>query len=67
MNVIYKSKSEIRKETETQVALFLKRGGSIEVIKPRKAPKQLMRAKTSRGLVVGTSGFAAGFPKKSSI
>ena len=32
MNVIYKSKSQIRKETETALKKFLKTGGSIEEI-----------------------------------
>jgi len=62
--MFYKSKSEIRAETEKQVKLFLKKGGTIEVAKPRKAPKQTMRAKTSRGFVSGTGGFANGFPRK---
>jgi hypothetical protein len=64
MNVIYKSKSQIRKETEAAVKKFLKTGGSIEVVKARKAPKQKMRVKSSRGFVSGTSGFAAGFPSQ---
>jgi hypothetical protein len=38
--MFYKSKSEIRAETEKQLKLFLKKGGSIEVVKARKAPKQ---------------------------
>jgi len=65
MNVIYKSKSQIRKETETALKKFLKTGGSIEVVKARKAPKSKMRVKNSRGFVSGTSGFAAGYPKQS--
>lgn len=67
MNVIYKSKSQIRKETEAAVKKFLRTGGSIEVVKARKAPKQKMTVKNSRGFVSGTSGFATGFPKQSLV
>lgn len=66
-NVIVKSKSEIRAETEKQVALFLKRGGVIEVIKARKAPRTKMKAKSTRVASTGTSGFAVGFPRHSLI
>jgi hypothetical protein len=65
--MFYKSKSELRAETEKQMALFLKRGGSIEVIKPRKAPKQRMNGKTTRVSSTGTGGFAVGFPRKSFV
>jgi len=65
MNVVYKSKSQVRIETQDTVELFLARGGQIEVVKPRKAPKQKMSAKTTRQSSTGTSGFAAGFPKRS--
>lgn len=61
MQTIYKTKSQIRQETEAQVALFLKRGGQIEVVKARKAPKQKMSAKSTRTASVGTSGFATGY------
>jgi hypothetical protein len=67
MNLIYKSKSQIREETEAQLKEFLKRGGSIEVVKSRKAPKMLMRGKTTRVASTGTSGFAVGFPRKSFV
>jgi hypothetical protein len=67
MNTIFKSKSELRAETEKQLQLFLKRGGSIEVIKSRKAPKSKMSAKTTRVGSTGTSGFATGYPRKSGI
>lgn len=67
MSVVFKTKAEIRAETEKQVAKFLKKGGSIEVVKSRKAPKQKMRAKSSRSFVVGTSGFPAGAPRKSTF
>lgn len=61
MKTIYKSKSQIREETNKQVELFLKRGGQIEVVKARKAPKQKMSGKTTRQTSVGTSGFATGY------
>ena len=67
MNTIYKSKSQIREETEAQLKAFLKRGGVIEVVKARKAPKQKMLAKNTRVASTGTSGFAVGFPRKSGI
>lgn len=65
MNVVYKSKSQVRTETADALAEFLARGGSIEVVKARKAPKQKMSAKSSRGFATGTSGFAIGYPSKS--
>jgi len=65
--MFYKSKSEIRAETEKQVKLFLKKGGNIEVVKPRKSPKQRMSGKVTRSASTGTSGFATGFPRKSCI
>lgn len=65
--MFYKSKSELRAETEKQLKAFLRKGGSIEVIKPRKAPKQRMSGKTTRNASTGTSGFATGFPRKSCI
>ncbi len=67
MNTFFKSKSELRAETEKQVKLFLKKGGSIEVVKARKAPKQRMSGKVTRSASTGTSGFATGFPRKSCI
>jgi hypothetical protein len=67
INTLVKSKSELRAETEKQVKAFLKRGGSIEVIKPRKAPKQRMSGKTTRNASTGTSGFATGYPRKCGI
>ena len=65
--MFYKSKSEIRAETEKQIKLFLKKGGSIEVVKTRKAPKQRMSGKVTRSASTGTSGFATGFPSESCI
>jgi hypothetical protein len=65
--MFFKSKSELRAETEKQLKLFLRKGGSIEVVKARKAPKQRMSGKTTRNASTGTSGFATGFPRKSCI
>jgi len=65
--MFFKSKSELRAETEKQLKAFLRKGGSIEVVKPRKAPKQRMSGKTTRNASTGTSGFATGFPRKSCI
>jgi hypothetical protein len=67
MNTFFKSKSELRAETEKQIKLFLKKGGSVEVIKARKAPRQRMSGKVTRSASTGTSGFATGFPRKSCI
>jgi hypothetical protein len=38
MNTVYKTKTQLREETDKQIKAFLKRGGSIEVVKTRKAP-----------------------------
>ena len=65
--MFYKSKSELRIETEKQLQIFLNKGGSIEVIKPRKTPRTKMKAKTTRVASTGTSGFAVGFPSKSFV
>lgn len=46
---VYKSKSQYREESKDAIAEFLARGGSIEVVKAKKAPKQKMRAKSSKG------------------
>lgn len=58
MSVVYKSKSQLAQETSEAVQQFLARGGQIEVVKARKAPKQKMRAKTSRSTPSNSSlGF----------
>ena len=64
MTIIYKTKTQIRVETESEVEKFLRSGGIIEVIKSRKAPKQRMSGKTTRVGSTGTGGFAVGFPSK---
>lgn len=65
MNELYKSKSQLRTETADAVEQFLARGGQIQVVKARKAPKPKMRAKNDRGYNGGSSGFARGFPTRS--
>lgn len=65
MKEIYKPKSVIREETKDAVEQFLRSGGTIQVVKSRKAPKSKMKAKTSRGFNAGTSGFAMGYSKTS--
>lgn len=62
---IYKTKSQLRQETSDAMQQFLARGGQVEVVKARKAPKQKMSGKTSKSGSTGTSGFAVGFPSKS--
>jgi len=67
MNIV-KTKSQLRAESETQMAAFLARGGVVEVsdrqVRPR---KQVMRGKVTRTASTGTSGFATGFPRKTTI
>lgn len=65
MNVIYKNKSQLREETSDALQQFLARGGVIEVVKARKAPKQRMSGKTTRAPSKGTSGFATGYRSSS--
>ena len=65
MNVIYKPKSQLRTETSEAFQQFLACGGQIQMVKSRKAPKQLMRGKSTKSGSTGTSGFAVGYPTKS--
>ena len=58
---IYKSKSQVRTETADALQQFLARGGVIEVVKAKKAPKQKMSGKTTRNSSGSTGGFAMGF------
>lgn len=62
--MIFKSKSQIRQETADALEKFLKSGGIVEIVKPRKTPKSKMTTKSSKGFVVGTSGFANGYPRR---
>ena len=48
MNQLYKTKSQVRQETQSDIEKFLAAGGKIEVIAPKKAPKQKMKAKNDR-------------------
>ena len=58
--------SVLRAESEAAIAKFLKSGGVIEQgrkLRTRKGSK--MASKSSKGFVTGTSGFATGYPRKS--
>ena len=60
-----KTKAELRAESQDAITLFLKRGGVIEYGKPsRKKTGSKMSGKTTR-YVSGTSGFANGYPRRS--
>ena len=50
MNQVYKTKSQLREETSDALQQFLARGGVVQVVKARKAPKQKMNGKTSRSV-----------------
>lgn len=63
-NKSIKSKAEYRAESEAALTLFLKKGGVIQEAKPsRRKSSAKMSAKSTR-FVTGTSGFANGFPRK---
>ena len=64
-NTIYRSKSQLRTETADAVEKFLKAGGTIQVVKAKKAPKPRMKAVGTRQASTGTSGFAAGYSRSS--
>jgi len=67
-NVIYnmqlRTKNESRALAEKELKTFLRKGGVIKVDKPQRNPKSFMSAKSSRGYLGGTSGFATGYPRK---
>jgi hypothetical protein len=63
--MFFKSKSDVRAELSAEVEAFLRSGGSVVTVKPRKAPKLKQSAKSSRIPSSGTSGFSVGFPTKS--
>lgn len=64
-NTSLKSKAELRAESNDAIALFLAKGGVIqEGRKPRARKGSKMASKSTR-FVTGTSGFANGFPRKS--
>lgn len=65
-NTSTKTKAELRAESELALAKFLKSGGVIQEgrkLRTRKGSK--MAVKSSRGYQTGTSGFATGYPRKS--
>ena len=43
------------------------RGMGATVLKPRKIKRPVCSAKTSKGFVKGTSGFAMGYPRKTFV
>ena len=43
------------------------RGMGATVLKPRKIKRPVCSAKTSKGFVKGTSGFATGYPRKTFV
>jgi hypothetical protein len=60
-----KTKAQLRSESNDAMALFLASGGVIQQgRKPRARKGGKMASKTTR-FVSGTSGFANGFPRKS--
>jgi hypothetical protein len=63
VSTLVKTKSQLREEGEQALQLFLKRGGSIETVKAKKAPKQKMSSKSTRNSSGSTSGFAMGFTR----
>lgn len=67
VTTVIKSKIELSVETSYAISLFIQRGGVIELGKPRRTPKMIMRGKSSRSGSTGTSGFAVGFPTKSFV
>ena len=63
-NTSIKSKDEVRAETESAIAKFLRSGGEVQVgRKPRARSGGKMIAKSSKGFQSGTSGIATGFPR----
>jgi hypothetical protein len=55
------TKSVLREQTSEALQEFLARGGVVQVVKARKAPKQTMSGKTTRNSSGSTNGFAMGF------
>lgn len=67
MNSIYKTKSQIRTETEDAVAKFLRSGGVIEICKPSKRGSKAgktMKSTSTRSTVVG-GGKPMGYTRSS--
>lgn len=62
------SKAEARDQGEKAMQAFLRKGGVIQIQeKTRKAPRSKMSGKSSRTYTAGTSGFAAGYPRKTFV
>lgn len=59
------SKAEVRAESDKALKAFLRKGGSVTVEKPQRVKRSTMTAKSSKGFVSGTSGFATGYPRRS--
>ena len=59
------TKAEARAESEKALKAFFRKGGSVIVEKPQRVKKTAMAAKSSKGFVSGTSGFASGYPRRS--
>ena len=54
--MLYKTKSQLRTETEDALAAFLRKGGAIEICKPSKKGAKAgktMKSTTTRSTVVG--------------
>lgn len=63
-----KTKSQLRAESAEQLARFIRSGGVVQVVERKaRAPRQVMGGKVSKGYVVGTSGFATGYPRRSGL
>jgi hypothetical protein len=60
-----KTKAQMRAESEKALAKFLKTGGVIEYGRKTRTPKSKMSCKSSKSFNSGTSGFATGYPRKS--
>jgi hypothetical protein len=64
-NTSVKTKAELREESEKALKKFIRAGGVVEVGRPARVRKGTMSAKSSRGFVSGTGGFATGYPRRS--
>jgi hypothetical protein len=59
------TKAEARAESDKAMKAFLRKGGTVIVEKAKRVKRTPMSAKTSKGFVSGTSGFATGYPRRS--
>lgn len=67
MSVIYKSRATIRVEGDRALELFLLTGGSVQLIRPRRAPVSVMSGKTTKTSSLGTSGCPVGYPNRACV